>query len=57
LSTIERTLRIDLPPRQSAFLWGARKTGKTTYLAQRFPESIVYDFLKTDLLLDRPHLR
>jgi predicted AAA+ superfamily ATPase len=52
LPTIERTLRIDLPPRQSAFLWGARKTGKTTYLARRFPESIVYDFLKTDLLLD-----
>jgi len=45
LAPIERTHRIDLLPRQSAFLWGARKTGKTIYLAQRFPESIVYDFL------------
>lgn len=26
--SIERILRIDLPPRQSAFLWGPRKTGK-----------------------------
>ena len=50
---------MDLPAGQSAFLWGARKTGKTTYLTQRFPGSIVYDFLKTDLMLDltrRPSL-
>ncbi len=52
MESIARALRIDLPPRQSAFLWGARKTGKSTYLKQRFPRSIIYDFLKTDLLLD-----
>lgn len=52
MKSIDRALVIDLPPRQSAFLWGARKTGKTTYLRQRFPTSIVYDFLKTDVLLD-----
>ncbi|MEN8165519.1 MAG: AAA family ATPase [Acidobacteriota bacterium] len=52
METITRLLDIDLPPGQSAFLWGARKTGKTTYLKSRFPDSVVYDFLKTDLLLD-----
>jgi predicted AAA+ superfamily ATPase len=29
---IERILNIDLPSGQSAFLWGPRKTGKSTYL-------------------------
>lgn len=45
---IARTLKIDLPRGQSAFLWGPRKTGKTTYLLQRFPKSIRYDLLETD---------
>lgn len=44
-----RILNIKLPSRQSAFLWGARKTGKSTYLRMHFPHSIVFDFLKTDL--------
>ncbi|MDP6776510.1 MAG: AAA family ATPase [Candidatus Latescibacteria bacterium] len=55
----DRLLKIDLPPKQSAFLWGPRKTGKTTYLRMAFPDSLVYDFLKTDLALDfhrRPSL-
>lgn len=50
--TIERMIDTKLPAGQSAFLWGARKTGKSTLLKQRFPDSIVYDFLKTDLLLE-----
>jgi len=49
---IDRILDIKLPKKQSAFLWGPRKTGKTTYLKQHFPESIVYDFLKTDFFLE-----
>ncbi|RJR17457.1 MAG: ATP-binding protein [Desulfobacteraceae bacterium] len=49
---IQRKLEIDLPPRQSAFLWGPRKTGKSTYLRRRFPGSICYDFLRSDLFLD-----
>jgi predicted AAA+ superfamily ATPase len=56
---IPRRLRIDLPARQSAFLWGPRKTGKSTFLAMEFPDSIVYDFLKTDLAISfmaRPSL-
>lgn len=44
----KRLLKIDLPKNQSAFLWGARKTGKSTYLKQHFPNSIYYDFLKSD---------
>ena len=49
---IDRALNIELPQGQSAFLWGPRKTGKTTYLKRAFPDSIVYDFLKTDIALD-----
>jgi predicted AAA+ superfamily ATPase len=49
---IERKLNIDLPPGQSAFLWGPRKTGKSTYLKKRFPDSVVYDFLRSDLFFD-----
>ena len=41
-----------LPPGQSAFLWGARKTGKSTYLRKQFPQSLVFDFLDTDLVLE-----
>jgi len=59
LQIIERILNIDLPQRQSTFLWGPRKTGKTTYLKAKFPHSIIYDFLKTDLFFEfskRPSL-
>ena len=44
-----RILKINLPKKQSAFLWGARKTGKSTYLKKHFPNSIYYDLLKSDL--------
>ena len=50
--TIKRALDIKLPAGQSAFLWGPRKTGKTTLLRQIFPKSQVFDFLNTDLYLD-----
>lgn len=49
---IHRILELKLPRRQSAFLWGARKTGKSTFLKSRFPDSLIYDFLKTDLFLE-----
>mgnify|MGYP001585977580 CR=1 FL=1 len=52
MDTIKRILKIKLPKGQSAFLWGPRKTGKTTYLKTHFPDSIVYDFLKTDLFFE-----
>ena len=47
-----RELKIDLPPGQSAFLWGARKTGKSTLLQRQFPESIRFDLLDTRLMLE-----
>ena len=47
-----RQLNLSLPKHQSAFLWGARKTGKSTYLKKRFPSSLIYDFLKTDLFFE-----
>ncbi len=47
-----RELKIELPRGQSAFLWGARKTGKSTLLQQQFPESIRFDLLDTRLMLD-----
>jgi predicted AAA+ superfamily ATPase len=52
MAKFKRILRISLPSRQSAFLWGPRKTGKSTYLKETFPESIYYDFLKTDVALE-----
>jgi uncharacterized protein len=44
---IERALRIALPARQSAFLWGPRKTGKSTYLRSAFPDSLTFDLFTT----------
>ncbi len=56
---LHRLLKIKLPKGQSAFLWGPRKTGKTTFLREAFPKSLSYDLLKTDLFLElvkRPFL-
>ena len=47
-----RTLSIDLPHGHSAFLWGPRKTGKSTLLRRRFPHSARFDLLDTRLMLD-----
>lgn len=47
----ERRLALCLKRGQSAFLWGARKTGKSTYLKRKFPHSQYYDLLHTDLFL------
>src|SRR5574340_1623137 len=52
MKEFKRILNIRLADKQSAFLCGARKTGKSTYLKSHFPDSIVFDFLKTDLFLN-----
>lgn len=55
----DRKLVLDLPEGQSAFLWGARQTGKSTYLAKEFPDSLYFDLLNSDLYLrysKRPHI-
>lgn len=59
MQTISRLLKIALPTAQSAFLWGPRKTGKTTFLRSAFPASLSYDLLQTDLFFEfvkRPFL-
>lgn len=59
MAMIKRYLRLELPEGQSAFLWGPRKTGKTTFLREAFPDSLAFDLLRTDLYLDfvrRPFL-
>ena len=48
----ERILSLELPKGQSAFLWGPRKTGKSTLLRQRFPDALRFDLLDTRLLLE-----
>ncbi len=49
---IDRLLKMVLPERQSAFLWGPRKTGKSTFLKMAFPDSIAFDFLRTELVIE-----
>ncbi len=42
-----RQCHLDLPDKQSAFLWGARQTGKSYYLKHQFENSIYYDLLNS----------
>ena len=46
-----RKLDMDLPSGQSAFLWGARQTGKSTFLREQFPDSVHIDLLDSDEML------
>lgn len=48
---IERIQDIKLPDDRSAFLWGPRKTGKTTLLKQKFPDACWIDLLDHDIFL------
>ncbi len=59
MSYIKRYFSIELPKKQSAFVWGARKTGKTTYLKHTFPKALFYDLLQSDVALTlakAPHI-
>ena len=59
IQMLKRLLKIKLPKGQSAFLWGPRKTGKTTFLKTNFSKSLRYDLLRTDIFLEfvkRPFL-
>lgn len=56
---MERYLKLDLQKPYSTFLWGARKTGKSSFLKSHFSKSLYVDFLKTDVFqkyVNRPHL-
>lgn len=39
---------MELPKQQSAFLWGPRQTGKSTFLKSSFPHSVYVDLLDFD---------
>lgn len=57
--SISRYLQLNLPEGQSAFLWGARKTGKSTFLKQQYPDSLFIDFLDSEtfyLYKEKPYL-
>lgn len=57
--SIYRSLSLKIPKGRSAFLWGARKCGKSTLLRTKFPDSLRFDFLRTDLYFEmakRPSL-
>jgi hypothetical protein len=54
-----RNLDLSLSATESAFLWGPRQTGKSTLLKARFPNSLRYDLLQSDVfhrLLSKPSL-
>ncbi len=46
---INRILDLALPSGKTVFLWGARKTGKSTFLKQKYPNSLWIDLLKNDV--------
>jgi predicted AAA+ superfamily ATPase len=45
-------LQLDLPPRQSAFLWGPRRVGKSWWIRHRFPDATLIDLLQSDVYSD-----
>jgi predicted AAA+ superfamily ATPase len=45
MTVIKRLLNIELPDGQSCFLWGARKTGKSTFLRGHFLNALYVDLL------------
>jgi hypothetical protein len=47
-NNIEARAGVELPKR-SAFLWGPRKTGKTFWLRQTYPQHVRIDLLQTDV--------
>lgn len=48
---LPRLIEINVPADQSFFLWGARQTGKSSFLVARYPNSLRYDLLNTELFL------
>lgn len=46
---VNRFLPMNIPKGKSCFLWGARQTGKTTYLKERFPEALFINLLRADV--------
>lgn len=55
MTFLERKLTLDLPSGQSAFLWGPRKTGKSTLLRRQYPDSVRFDYLRNETFLAHLH--
>lgn len=49
MHVLQRSLKIDLEENNAFFLWGPRKTGKTTYLKSVFQRATWFDLLDTTL--------
>ena len=45
----QRIYKIEDEPEESLFLFGARQTGKTTLIRQRFPKAVFIDLLQSDI--------
>ncbi len=51
----KRALHLSLMKEESCFLWGARQTGKSTFLKERYHTPLYYDLLKSDQYRRRLH--
>jgi predicted AAA+ superfamily ATPase len=54
-----RLISLDINPKQSFYLWGARQTGKSTLLREKYPNSYYIDLLQSDIYaryVIQPHL-
>jgi uncharacterized protein len=49
---IRRIIDLKLPQKQTVFLWGPRKTGKTYWIKHHLKDVPVIDLLKTDVFAD-----
>lgn len=59
MQIIQKLFTLNLPKKQSAFLWGPRKVGKSYWISHHLSNTPLIDFLKTDVFADyasRPSL-
>lgn len=48
---LNRIFSPKIPKGKTVFIWGARKTGKTSYLKKTYPDSKYFDLLNTELFI------
>ncbi len=56
---INREFAPKIPKGKTVFIWGARKTGKASYLKKHYPQSKYFDLLSTELFIrfsEKPYL-
>ena len=49
---ISRALVLEIPRRQSVFLWGPRGVGKSFWIRHRYPDAPLVDLLQTDVFAE-----